>query len=335
MPTIGLGDMAQSFAMRHHVDQTKTAITRLSQELSTGRVADTAHHLSGNLRMLNSIDSSLARLTSYETVTRELGMFSDAMQIGLASISSQSLDVAQGLITASILGTIDQVKANATAAHATLASTISVLNTRSADRTLFAGTESGSVALASPHQFMTAIETAVTASGAQDVATVEAAIDAWFSAPGGYVGTGYLGGPPLSPVPVAPDELANPLPTANDPALRSTLKGLAMAALLDRGLFANQDTLQKGLAQRAGEVLLAGEKDRVELAAGLGRLQAQLDQTRTRNQSESAALTLAREGMLQVDPYETATRLQAAEGQLQLLYTLTVRLSRLNLADYL
>ena len=112
-------------------------------------------------------------------------------------------------------------------------------------------------------------------------------------------------------------------------------QGLALAALVDRGLFPGQPALQKGLAQRAGEVLLAGETERAHLASRVGGLQAQIDRAQTRNESEATALGIAHADMVKVDPYETATRLQDAETQLDLIYTLTARISRLSLADYL
>jgi leucyl/phenylalanyl-tRNA--protein transferase len=71
------------------------------------------------------------------------------------------------------------------------------------------------------------------------------------------------------------------------------------------------------------------------LVARLGGLQAQVDRAQTRNESEAAALGMARTGMVQIDPYDAATRLQNTETQLQLIYTLTARISRLSLADYL
>jgi flagellar hook-associated protein 3 FlgL len=182
---------------------------------------------------------------------------------------------------------------------------------------------------------MVAVESMILASGANDVTSVEAAMDSWLSSPGGYAGTAYLGDNPLSPVPIAAGESMALDITANDPALRETLKGLAMATLVDRGLFAGQPVMEKYLAQRAGEVLLEGESDRAHLVARLGGMQAQVDRAQTRNESEAAALGMARTGMVQIDPYDTATRLQDAETQLQLIYTLTARISRLSLADYL
>ena len=335
MSLIGFGDLAQSNAMRHHMTQTKSEMTRLSQELTTGQASDTPRHLSGDMGPLLAIDTSLARLQGYGAVTRELALFADAMQTGLATISDVALTTANGLIAASGTAATTHVGTAATAANSALHSTLSTLNTRFGDRTLFAGMDTSGLAMTSAETFLTALEGAIATAGATDVAAAEAAIDVWMSAPGGYEGTAYLGGTPLGAVPIAAGEAAALDVTANDPALRNTLKGLAMAALVDRGIFPGQPDLQRDLAQRAGEVLLAGETDRAHLAARLGGLQSQIDLAQTRNESEASALNIARVGMVEIDPYETATRLQDAETQLQLIYTLTARISRLSLADYL
>lgn len=335
MSLIGFGDLAQSNILRQHTSRAKSDIMRLSTELTQGKAVDTPRHLSGDMGPLLAIDASLARLGGYGAVTRELALFAEAMQTGLASISGMTLEAANGLIAASGTAATTHVKTAASTAHAALQSTISTLNTRFGDRTLFAGMNTSGSAVASTETLMVALETAITAAGATDVASVEAAVDSWFSAPGGYQGTMYLGGGNLVPVPVAVGERVALDVTANEPALRQTLKGLAMASLIDRGIFPGQPDLQRDLAQRAGEVLLAGETDRAYLAARLGRAQAQIDTAQTRNESEAAGLGMARTGMVEIDPYETATRLQDAETQLQLIYTLTARISRLSLADYL
>ena len=335
MSLIGFGDLAQSNSMRFHMAQTKTDISRLSQELTNWRAADTPRHVSGDLGPLLALDSSLARLDGDGAVTRELSLFAEALQTGLATVSEVALTTSNGLIAASGTATATHVNTAASAAHSALRSTLSTLNARFGDRTLFAGMDTSGQAMASADTMMAAIETAVAAAGASDVASVEAAIDAWFAAPGGYEGAVYLGGQPLAGVPVSAGESVALDITANDPAMRITLKGLAMATLVDRGIFPGQTGLQKDLAQRAGEVLLAGETDRAYLAARLGGMQSQIDLAQTRNESEASALGMARVGMVEIDPYETATRLQDAETQLELIYTLTARISRLSLADYL
>lgn len=335
MAITGFGDLAQSNVLRQHTAQAKANMTRLSTELTTGKASDTPRHLSGDMGPLLAIDASLARLDGYGAVTRELTLFAGALQTGLATVSDMALEAANSLIAASGTAATTHVNTAASAAHSALRSTLSTLNTRFGDRTLFAGMDTSGQAMTDAETLMTAIEAAVSSAGATDVASVEAAIDGWLAAPGGYAGTAFLGGAPLAAVPVAADESVALDLTADDPAIRDTIKGLAMAALVDRGIFPGQYGLQKDLAQRAGEVLLAGETDRAHMAARLGGLEAQIDRAQTRNQSEATALGIARTGMVEIDPYETATRLQDAETQLELIYTLTARISRLSLADYL
>jgi flagellar hook-associated protein 3 FlgL len=335
MSMIGFGDLAQSYVMRQHMTQAKAELARHAQELTTGKAADTPHHLAGDLSALLALDATLARLDGYGAVTRELALFADAQQVSLATISDMALQAASGLLSASGTAAATHVDTAASAAHSALKSTLSTLNTRFGDRTLFAGAATNGPAILSAEDFMVAVENMILASGANDVTSVEAAMDSWLSSPGGYAGIAYLGDNPLSPVPISAGESMALDITANDPALRETLKGLAMATLVDRGLFAGQPVMEKYLAQRAGEVLLEGESDRAHLVARLGGMQAQVDRAQTRNESEAAALGMARTGMVQIDPYDTATRLQDAETQLQLIYTLTARISRLSLADYL
>ena len=54
-----------------------------------------------------------------------------------------------------------------------------------------------------------------------------------------------------------------------------------------------------------------------------------------RNGAETTSLQIARNGITAVDPYETASRLEATRQQLETLYTLTARISRLSLVDFL
>lgn len=333
MPMVSFGDLAQSHLLRRHTTDTKTNLARLSQELATGRSADTPRHVAGDIGPFLALDSSLARLQGYGAITRELGLFAEAMQSSLGTIATQSLDAANALIAASGTSATTHIATAAVAARSALQSTISALNTRFGDRSLFAGTRTDSPAMADADTLLAALETA--SQGAVTVAAVESAIDTWFAAPTGFAAVMYQGGAALAPVPLAAGEEAALDITARDPALQETLKGLAMAAMIDRGAFSGQHDLRRDIAQRAGEHLLASETDRAYLAARLGATQAQIDGAQSRNAAEAASLEIARTDLVAVDPYETATRLQDAETQLQMIYTLTARISRLSLADYL
>ena len=73
----------------------------------------------------------------------------------------------------------------------------------------------------------------------------------------------------------------------------------------------------------------------VIVRAEIGSAQAHIENASARNAAEKTALEISRNELVAVDPYETATRLEAVRNQLDTLYALTVRMSRLSLAEYM
>ena len=212
---------------------------------------------------------------------------------------------------------------------------MSALNTRLGERSLFSGQATNTTAVASADAMLTALQTALTTAGAVSSADVQASVNAWFDDPAGFEATIYQGGQVLGPVPIGPDQNAQIDVTAKDPAIIQTLKGLAMGALLSRGVLSGSDVARSDLAKRAGESLAGSQTTIAQLGARLGTTEATIENAAIRNDAEKFVLQSARLNLLSVDPYETAAKYQETQGQLQTLYTLTARASRLNLVDYL
>ena len=80
---------------------------------------------------------------------------------------------------------------------------------------------------------------------------------------------------------------------------------------------------------------MAGGNGRVTLAARIGTVEAQIEAARTRNSAEETALGIFRSEIGSVDSYEAATRLEQARSQLESLYLITARVSRLSLTEFL
>ena len=139
----------------------------------------------------------------------------------------------------------------------------------------------------------------------------------------------------MAPINVAAGEQAYMDITALDPAIRVTLKGITMAALLDRGLMAGQTNVRQDIANRAGLSLMQTNTDRAYLTGQLGAFEAQVESAAARNSAESTSLKIVRNEITTVDPYEAASKLQYTQGQLEKIYTLTARMTRLSLMDYL
>jgi len=108
-----------------------------------------------------------------------------------------------------------------------------------------------------------------------------------------------------------------------------------MAALLDRDLLAGQTEERQRVSNRAGASLLQSNTDRAYLTGRLGAIEAQIEDAAARNSAEATSLRIVRNDITNVDPYEVAARLQDNQAQLEKIYTLTARMTRLSLMDYL
>jgi flagellar hook-associated protein 3 FlgL len=333
MNIASLGDLAQSLILRRQNADLKATVTRLSTEVTTGQTADAGRHLAGDLSALTGIDSALARLGSYTRAANEAAFFTGAMQSALTAVQDMAADLSPTLLSTATAGNTGSVLAAAREARQSFDTAVSLYNTRLGDRALFGGVETAASPLTPPDVLLAAMETAVI--GAASAADVETALDVWFASPTGFAAVGYRGGPPLADLPIAPGQSATVDVTAADPAIRDTLKAFGMAALLDRGLFSGAPQTQATLLRRAGESLAESQNSRALMTGRLGTTEGQIEQAGVRNAAETTSLQIARAELLAVDPYEAASRLQEAQGQLESLYAITARLSRLNLVDFL
>ncbi|MDZ4136546.1 MAG: flagellin, partial [Paracoccaceae bacterium] len=210
---------------------------------------------------------------------------------------------------------------------------ISALNTRVGDRSLFAGQGTEGPAVADAQTILASLDIAI--AGAQSADDVQIAVSDWFDSPTGYAAAAYLGSTALAPLSIAQGEAVTIDFTAADPEIRDTLKGLAMAALLDRGALNGSPAARADLARLAGESLLTSQTGRADMAARLGIAEGQIEAAKIRNGAETSALQIARNGIISADPFEAAAKLETTQTQLETLFALTARLSRLSLVDFL
>lgn len=332
MSILSVGDLAQSYTLTRSASTMKTDILRLSTELTTGVTEDTSAHLAGDFGPLAGIDASLAQLKGYAAVTAESGLFTEAMQAALGRVTDMTADLGQSLLGGATTSTPARISALGADAGQKFETAVAALNMRVGDRSLFGGMATSATPLPTGAALLDSLQSLTAAL--QSPADVETALDAWFSAPDGFAAA-YRGGPALEGLAIAQGEVARADITAADPAIRDSLKGLAMAALLDRGLLSARPEGRADIVRRAGEVLVTSQTGLATLTARLGSAQAQIDMAAQRNTAEASALRIARSEMLSVDGYEVASRLQETQTQLETLFALTSRMSRLSLANFL
>lgn len=332
MTGLVLGDMSQHLFLRRQTATTRDQVTALSNALSTGIATDPAHHLGGQTSPLAAIDASLARLSAFDQTAARAASRADAMQAILARLDGAARATGADLLQATSAGTTALDMA-AAAGRTAFEDAVRALNSRIGDRSLFSGIASDRDPLLSPDAFLAAAKTALgPATAAADVA---AALDDWFSDPAGFTATVFQGNAQTATLAVAEDITVTLSVTAADPALRGTLKGLVLAALLSDAAYSNDRPAQAALARFAGEALTAAGDGRTTAAARLGLAQERIATAEARNRAEVTALGIARSDLIAIDGYETASRLTEAETRLQSIYTLTARLSALSLANYL
>jgi flagellar hook-associated protein 3 FlgL len=333
MPQDSLGDMAQSFTLRRQNLALKSLVQRMSSEMTSGQVSDPAAAVRGDFRPLIAIDASLKRIEGFRAATTEAAAFTAAMQGVLANVQEMTSDLTPALLTASNSAQSAHINGVGIDAGQKFRSTVALFNTRMGDRAVFAGVGTTGMALADANTILTALDGAV--AGAATAAEVKAAVTAWFEDPAGYAALGYLGGQPLSPVPVAPGEAAEITVTAADPTIRDTLKGMALAAMLDRGVLSADVAERATLAKLAAATLMESATARSDVAARVGSAEERIAEAASRNSAEGLALRIARSDILGVDPFEATSALTDAQTKLEALYSVTARMSRFSLVDFL
>lgn len=331
MTRISVGDASLTNILARQGAELRGQVQRASQEVATGRHADIGAALRGDFSPLLAVDASLARLAAFKSNTADAAFQTAAQQAAISGLAGLASGISTTLLGART-STPVQIDTLAADARGRLASAIGLLNTQASGRAVFSGVATDTVPLGPVDDLLTALQTAAT--GATTAGQVAAAVNGWFADPLGF-GTFYQGGGPLAPAPIAQNESADLSTTATDPALRDTLAGFAMAALIDRGVLAADATERGRLAQQAGQQLASTADARTTLQARIGIVEARIEAARTRNSAEETALGILRSDIGSVDPYEAGTRLEAFRSQLESLYLVTARVARLSLAEYL
>jgi flagellar hook-associated protein 3 FlgL len=332
MTRISVGDASLTNILARQGAELRGQVQRAAQEVATGKHSDIGQTLRGDIAPLLAVDASLARLGAYRSNTTDAAVQTAAQQSAVSGLSQLATGITMTLIGARDFQTATQIDSIAADARGRLASAIGLINTQASGRAVFSGVVTDTVPLGASDDLLAALETA--AAGATTAGQVEAAVNGWFADPLGF-GTFYQGATPLSAAPIAPGETADLSTTAMDPTIRDTLAGFAMAALLDRGVLAGNSEERARLAQTAGQTLHRTEDARITLAARIGTVEARIETARTRNAAEETSLGILRSDISSIDPYEAATRLETVRAQLESLYLVTARVSRLSLAEYL
>lgn len=334
MSTLSLGDLAQSFLLQRRSAALKTEMSKLTQELTTGEVSDVKSVLAGNVSYLTDIENDLQTLQGFRVATTEAAQFAEATQIALGRIQDIGGALSSAALSGSTSALAPVLDGVAQSAESDLSVIMSALNTSNGGRMLFAGDATDRTAAADATTIMTALRAAT--AGIQSPEDLIAATDAWFDDPAGFTATAYLGSDTtLSPFRLSDNDTVTVTITAADPEFRALIRNVALAALAADPGFAFSSHAKQEILSEAGNGLFTNQEALTALRAKVGAAQARIETVTTQNAAEQTSLTFARNALLQADPYETATKLEEVQFQLQSLYTVTARMSDLSLVNFI
>ena len=329
-----ISDLARSYQLRVSQSSLKAKLATLTEENTTGVKADIPRALNGDLQAITQIEARISQLSTYATSITQAETRLAGMQTALDSIRTQAADGVT-LMSEALTSSEAGLQLHIDKAPEQLRGIIATLNTTVGGRYVFSGTSTDRAPVVDYDTMMDQIATAV--GGATTPDTILARIDAYFdgaAGDGGYADTGFQGGEGSTLVAVDAQKTLRTDLTAGSGEIRAALKGFAVMAYLSEqgGL---DDQTARALTQAAGERMVAAEGGLISAAGNLGVQEGIAAKLRTANCAESSTLSLARNNLVLVDPYETATALKEVEANLETLYTVTSRLSKLSLMSYL
>lgn len=335
MNSISYGDLASSLKNMRITSQVKQDLERYNYEVASGEKSDLSKAVSGDFTPLASLERSIRSLGAYDTSLNEAALFASSLQSVLETASDQVSDLSVDLLTASDAAQPATISIASRDARTKFDTVISVLNTRVGGRSLMSGAATGTTSLASPQDMMDEIKTLIATE--VDAAGVISAVENWFDAPGGGFETnGYLGSQnDISPFALNESQRVNINLKADDQSIRDTLKGLVLASLVDEGVMASSQTEQVILLRSAGETLVSAESSIITSRAHVGTIEQQISDTKMANSAEGYILEMAKSEIVSADIYDSAAMLSQTQAQLEMIYTITARLSHLKLSDYL
>jgi len=323
-----IGDLAGSLQLSKGAATTKAEISRLVDELTTGIASDTGRAVSGDFGLLGALSADEARLEAYMNSSIEAQLFVGAAQSSLEMVQSSLIELGTGLVGGASTENPLQIQAAVIGASDTFSSAVGALNTDVAGRRVFSGTATDTAPLPPSADILDQLSIAV--SGLASASDVTLAVSSWFA------GSGYLGSnDALAPIQLSDDSEVNFNISAGDESIQEAVMNLAMAALLEEGNLNLPNDELAALAQSVGTGLLDADGSITLVRAKVGSVEAEVEEAQVQNEYESSSIEIWKNEILGVDEYRAATELQTAETQLQLLYTLTSRLSQMSLAGYL
>ncbi|MBP7003740.1 flagellin [Amaricoccus sp.] len=327
-------DLARLQMLQRNAFTTRAALDAASVEMTSGEKQDRFAATGGNLTRLFALERSLGRNQVFTDTATLSEMRLDIMQEGFGRLLGPVEGLAVDLATATGVSDASAGRLHAATARRALVDAVSVLNTRVAGQSLFAGAATDRPAVASAESLLADLDGL--AAGAATAADAVAAIEAYFAPGGGFFTQGYVGSTTgLAAVEIGEGARLDYAVRADGPEIVATLKAHALAAVVAGGAFAGDSAAQLELLRASGQRMLEAREEVLALRARVGVSQNVVERAQAERTSERDALELARTGIVATDPLKAASTYQTLQVQLESIYTVTSRLADLRFTNFL
>ncbi len=331
--TLAAGLSLPFHTMRDTASSTRDRVDILSQELASGRSADTSRALSSDFSELSHLSHRMHNLQSVRESLGQAKTWGDALQTSLETIGQAGQRVAQALPASLAAAGNDGVQQAAATARGAAEDIGAALRHTIAGRAIFAN-GSETPPLASVADVLD--DVGLLARGAADFDSYVNAVDSYFASAGTFETTRVTGFD-AAPIrfPAGEGQSVSFAVDAKSSEVRDAFKQAVLVAGLsdagfdmragDRG--AAMMVLQERSAQVGANLPLLQGRIGVQEA----RIATRYDAAETGLQDAEVAISEA----VGVDPFDVATRLQDEMSRLETLYAITARQAQLRLTDYL
>lgn len=334
MSGISIGDLAQQFTSLRNGAAIKANLFALQESLSSERVVDLAKTLGGETARYSGMTYSLTQLEGYGQAASETQQSLGTVQAILERVNETRAASAERLLLLSDDSMGAQIDEAAIATSGAFAELVTTLNTQVADRALMSGNSSQTTPLAAPAEMLANIKEGL--AGVTDPAAIIATVETWFADPnGGFITDGYLGNTGRLIERRVSENISVTIDArADDPALRGVLQGAAIAALANE-LPGLSNEAKSTLLQNAGAQLTEASSGLIALQARVGFEEETVERAISQTTAQKTALGIAINSLSFADPFETASRLQSIQLQLETHFSVTARMSQLSLLRFI
>lgn len=331
----GVSDLAGSWAMRRNQAMVKSETIIASQELVTGFKDARKIANAGDVGRVFAVDKELKTIARYNQAMAAGRVRLDATQASIGNVRTTAQEVTLGVLALLEADSFKSTEIQAAGAIPALRSVVTTLNGEIAGHSLFSGAAIDRAPLKDGDEILADIEAIMAA--APDVATAISDVDFYFDDPaGGFATSAYFGSANDAPdVSLAKGDTIAMTVRADTEALRDTMKNLAIIGAVSNGAFAGVQKDQRALMLHASEDNLQVNDQLIKLQERVGYSQERLERASVRNEAERMRLSISRTELTGADPYESAGRFQELEAQMEKLYSVTVKLSKLSLVNFM